>query len=81
VPKPPIRGFVGRLPPECRRRARLVWYEDGYHMLLRDLEGPMVRVDIASWVLSPGAPLPSGADRGAAEAFSPGASQISLGDH
>ena len=43
VPKTPIRRFVGSLPPECRRRARLAWYKDGYHMLLRDLEGARCR--------------------------------------
>jgi alpha-beta hydrolase superfamily lysophospholipase len=78
VPKTPIRRFVGSLPPECRHRAKLAWYTDGYHMLLRDLEGPVVAGDVASWVLAPAAPLPSGADRVAAEAFSPGDTQVSL---
>ena len=70
--------FVGSLPPECRRRARLAWYRDGYHMLLRDLEGPVVIADVASWVLTPAAPLPSGADRAAAEAFLLSGSQVSF---
>jgi acylglycerol lipase len=79
VPKTPIRRFVGSLPPECRRRARLAWYEKGYHMLFRDLEGPMVIADVASWVRAPGAPLPSGADRGAVQAFlHGGGSQVSM---
>ena len=79
VPKAAVRRFVDRLPPECRRRARLAWYEDGYHMLLRDLEGPVVTADVATWVLAPAAPLPSGADRAAAEAFARGGSQLSAG--
>ena len=78
VPKTPIRRFVGSLPPECRHRAKLAWYKDGYHMLLRDLEGAIVTADVASWVLAPAAPLPSGADRAAEEAYSGGASQVSL---
>ena len=78
VPKTPIRRFVAGLPPECCRRARLAWYEDGYHMLLRDLEGPVVIADVASWVLTPAAPLPSGADRAAAAAFSLSGSQVSF---
>jgi alpha-beta hydrolase superfamily lysophospholipase len=78
VPKTPIRRFVGSLPPECRHRAKLAWYKDGYHMLLRDLEGPVVAADVASWALAPAAPLPSGADRVAAETFSPGGAQVSL---
>jgi alpha-beta hydrolase superfamily lysophospholipase len=78
VPRTPIQRFVRELPPNLRRRVRLAWYEDGYHMLLRDLEGPVVTADVASWVLSPAAPLPSGADRAAAEAFLQLGSQVSL---
>ena len=81
VPKTPIRRFVSSLPPECRHRATLAWYKDGYHMLLRDLEGPVVTADVANWVLAPDAPLPSGADRIAAEAFSLGGNQLSLNAH
>src|SRR6516162_6595891 len=78
VPRTPMRRFVASLPPQCRREARLAWYEDGYHMLLRDLEGPVVTSDVASWVLTPTAPLPSGADRTASQAFLDSRSQISL---
>ena len=79
VPKASVRRFVDALPPEPQRRRRLAWYDDGYHMLLRDLEGPVVAADVASWALVPRAPLPSGADRKAEEAFSQGASQASAG--
>jgi alpha-beta hydrolase superfamily lysophospholipase len=81
VPRAPMRRFVASLPPQCRRQARLAWYEDGYHMLLRDLEGPVVIDDVASWVLTPTAPLPSGADRTASQAFLGSRSQISLDAH
>src|SRR5262249_1675372 len=63
IPRTPIRLFVDSLPVEPMRRRRLAWYENGYHMLLRDLDGPLVIADVASWVLAPSAPLPSGADR------------------
>jgi acylglycerol lipase len=79
IPTPSIRRFVGGLPAEPPRRHRLAWYEDGYHMLLRDIEAPVVIADVASWVLAPAAPLPSGADRAAAEAFLRAGSQVSLG--
>jgi acylglycerol lipase len=79
VPKEPIRHFVSALPPEPHRRQRLAWYDKGYHMLLRDLDGPVVIADVASWVLAPAAPLPSGADRIAAEVFARGADQFSFG--
>jgi acylglycerol lipase len=78
IPKAPIRRFVGNLPPECRRQARFAWYKDGYHMLLRDLEAPFVIADVASWVLAPAGPLPSGADRGAMEALLQRRNQVSL---
>ena len=77
IPKTPIRRFVLSLPPECRRRTRLAWYPEGYHMLLRDLDGPIVIGDVANWVLAPAAALPSGADRDAADAFLGTSSQIS----
>ncbi|WP_247872036.1 alpha/beta hydrolase [Azospirillum sp. TSO35-2] len=38
-------------------------YPDGYHMLLRDLKGQLVRHDIAAWIENPRTPLASGADR------------------
>jgi alpha-beta hydrolase superfamily lysophospholipase len=78
VPREAIERFVDALPPEPGRR-RLAWYADGYHMLLRDLEGSLVATDVANWVTSPRAPLPSGADRGAGEAFSRNRSQVVLG--
>jgi pimeloyl-ACP methyl ester carboxylesterase len=79
VPKASVRRFVDALPPEPQRRRRLAWYDDGYHMLLRDLQGSVVAADVASWALAPRAPLPSGADRRAEEAFARGASQASAG--
>jgi acylglycerol lipase len=78
VPREAIGRFVEALPPDPRR-PRLAWYDNGYHMLLRDLGGPIVAADVASWVTSPRAPLPSGADRGAAEAFSYSGSRVLLG--
>jgi acylglycerol lipase len=69
IPREAIQRFVDSLPPECLRRARLVLYENGYHMLLRDLEGPLVSADVASWALAPAARLPSGADRTATESL------------
>ena len=49
-------------------------------MLLRDLEGPAVIADVAGWVLAPGAPLLSGADRDVFEAALGGTTQASLGE-
>ena len=73
--KATVRRFVDALPPEPQRRRRPAWYDDGCQMLLRDLEGPVVAADVASWALAPRAALPSGADRKAEEAFSNSPSQ------
>ena len=78
VPRAPIRRFVDGLPAEPMRRRKLAWDENGYHRLLRDLQAPVVIADVASWVLIPAAPLPSGADRTAAEAFLPADGRLSL---
>ncbi len=80
IPKLPVRRFVGALPEDAGDRRTLAWYAHGYHMLLRDLEGPTVAADIANWVLAPGAPLLSGADRGAGEALLAGTGRALLSE-
>ncbi|HWF98195.1 MAG TPA: alpha/beta hydrolase, partial [Steroidobacteraceae bacterium] len=67
VPKEPTELFVDHLPYKERASRKIAWYADGYHMLLRDLEGPMVWHDIESWITNPTAPLPSAADQRASE--------------
>ena len=63
VPRQALAEFVADLPPDPAHRHRLAYYRNGYHLLLRDLEGAVVAGDVASWVLDPKAPLPSHADR------------------
>jgi acylglycerol lipase len=67
VPKVPTEIWVDNLPYRARMTRKLAWYDHGYHMLLRDLEAPMVWRDVASWIEDHGAALPSGADRRASE--------------
>jgi alpha-beta hydrolase superfamily lysophospholipase len=62
VPKKPTELMIAQLPTAAAARQRVAWYANGYHMLLRDLEGAVVVGDIASWVRQQQAPLPSGAD-------------------
>jgi hypothetical protein len=69
VPQAPIRHFVGSLPAEPMHRPMLAWYQNGYHMLLRDLEGPVVIADV-QLVLAPAARYPR-VPIAAAEAFAP----------
>jgi len=62
VPRPPIAEFVAHLPPDPGHTRRLAYYAQGYHLLLRDLDGAAVAGDVASWVLDRTAKLPSRAD-------------------
>ncbi|EWY40457.1 lysophospholipase [Skermanella stibiiresistens SB22] len=59
LPRPPIVKTLAALP----RQTKVAIYENGYHMLMRDLEAATVLDDIAHWIADPAAPLPSGADR------------------
>jgi alpha-beta hydrolase superfamily lysophospholipase len=69
IPAPAIEAFVRELPPDPDHRRRLAYYEKGYHLLLRDLEGPAVAEDVAGWIFDHARPLPSHAD--AAETVRP----------
>jgi len=59
VPKAPTFAMLRRL----RAPHRVAIYPKGYHMLLRDLDGAVVRADVAAWALSRDRPLPSGFER------------------
>jgi len=63
VPREALAGFVAGLPPDPAHRRRLAYYRNGYHLLLRDLDGAAVAGDVANWVFDRRAPLPSRADR------------------
>ncbi|MGH7088589.1 MAG: alpha/beta fold hydrolase [Stellaceae bacterium] len=62
VPRPPVEEFVAALPRDASGRQRVAYYPHGYHLLTRDLEGPMVVHDVLAWIENQHAPLPSGAD-------------------
>ena len=65
VPRDAVASFVDSLPANAQRRQRVALYPNGYHMLLRDLQGATVLADVAAWARDPRAELPSGADSGA----------------
>ena len=69
VPKDPTFQLWRDLPAERRRVHRRALYENGWHMLLRDLDAATVRRDVAAWIFDPSVPLPSGADAKAAAAL------------
>jgi alpha-beta hydrolase superfamily lysophospholipase len=62
VPAEALRSFVAQLPRDPSRKRRLAYYPQGYHLLLRDLDGATVANDVAHWMLNRAAPLPSHAD-------------------
>jgi len=62
VPPGPTEKFIAALPEASAQTRVVAYYDDGYHMLLRDLEGPIVQRDVQNWIFAPQAPLPSGAD-------------------
>ncbi|MEL3892903.1 lysophospholipase [Ferrovibrio sp. MS7] len=56
IRREPVERFVASL----NGRRRIVLYDTGWHMLLRDLQGQRVWRDVAAWVADRNAPLPSG---------------------
>lgn len=57
-----VGRFLKSLPELPPEQGRLALYPKGYHMMLRDLDARIIYDDIAAWIRSPSAPLPSGAD-------------------
>ncbi|UYN96466.1 MAG: lysophospholipase [Enhydrobacter sp.] len=60
VPRGAVRAAIAVMPR--RDDSRLAFYRNGYHLLLRDKEGPVVARDIVAWIGDHDAALPSGAD-------------------
>jgi len=58
IPPKPVNDVIARMCPD--RRVGI--YENGYHLLLRDLEAEIVWEDIAAFIGDPTGPLPSGAE-------------------
>ena len=49
IPREPTFSFYRRLPLRDQEQ-RMILYERGYHMLLRDHQAEMVRQDIVEWI-------------------------------
>ncbi|MDD2722495.1 MAG: lysophospholipase [Methylovulum sp.] len=63
IPKKPTYQFIDSFLQTQTQKKTVAFYENGYHMLLRDLNAPAVWQDIFAWIQAPKAPLPSKADR------------------
>lgn len=57
IPRRAALDAASKLPPS----ARTACYGAGFHLLTRDLQGPVVWKDVLVFLKDPGAPLPSGA--------------------
>ena len=67
IPKQPTYQFLDNLKDTNDNNHIIAFYKNGYHMLLRDLQAPVLWNDINAWINSFTAPLPSGADKRAKE--------------
>jgi acylglycerol lipase len=50
IPQEPVSSFYQRLPLRYQGRQQMILYEQGYHMLLRDLQAEIVLQDIVDWI-------------------------------
>lgn len=50
IPREPVFDFYKRLPVTAQDQQRMILYENGYHMLLRDLQSAEVLTDIVQWI-------------------------------
>jgi acylglycerol lipase len=70
IPKAPVERFVETLKATPRIDMRVAVYDQGWHMLLRDLQAETVLRDIAAWIGDARVALPSGAERNTLPLFS-----------
>jgi len=63
IPRQATYRFLKSLTVKKPHNHVIAYYENGYHMLLRDLQAPVLWNDINAWMNSFSAPFPSGADK------------------
>ena len=62
IPKKPTYAFLQKFLASDATDKTVAFYQQGYHMLLRDLQAPTAWKDIAAWITHKPQKLPSGAD-------------------
>ncbi len=72
IPKEPTYSFLQQLLTTDKAEKTVAIYQDGYHMLLRDLQAPTTWKDISTWINTGTGNLPSGADNRAKQLLSHG---------
>ena len=50
IPRKPVVEFQKRLPTGGQVRQQIIYYKNGYHMLMRDLQSEIVMKDIVDWI-------------------------------
>lgn len=63
IPKEPTYQFLKQFLATRPAEKTIAFYQQGYHMLLRDLHGATTWQDIAAWIEEGPGMLPSGADK------------------
>ncbi|MGZ8190667.1 MAG: alpha/beta hydrolase [Methylococcaceae bacterium] len=63
IPKEPVYRFLQAFLATEAKEKTVAIYQQGYHMLLRDLQAPTTWKDIAAWINDSSDKLPSGADK------------------
>lgn len=71
IPKEPTYEFLQQLLAKDASGKTVAFYQQGYHMLLRDLQAPKLWQDVATWITARPAKLPSGADERARQLLAP----------
>jgi alpha-beta hydrolase superfamily lysophospholipase len=69
IPKEPTHVFLQTFLETAINEKTVAFYQNGYHMLLRDLQAETVWTDIAAWIKNKSTHLPSGADIRAKQAL------------
>jgi alpha-beta hydrolase superfamily lysophospholipase len=59
IPRRPTCGLLDHLPAGASSQWQVKLYDNGYHMLTRDLQADVVLRDIADWLLQRPALVPS----------------------
>lgn len=78
IPRNPTCQWLSSLPLESSHLRQTVVYENGFHMLTRDLQGDLVQDDISDWILGEGKRLKNRQDIIGLESFCPGSSENRL---
>ena len=71
IPKKPTYDFLQRFLSSDGEKKTVGFYQQGYHMLLRDLQAAIPWKDIVAWINQRADKLPSGADHRAIKVLKP----------